>query len=431
MRILAALAVLGLSTPATADNAACLAAPTQACVFDMALVAANQGEDLQRNVTDFLTIAAFQESAGDVQNSAATTELVISLIENREPDQGKRAGLLDWSATAVSDLIADAPTFASRMAAYLESDPDALKTRLKFAALAGDTNIVNTLLDAAPSFDRDSYILSAASYLMVRGDYFQAYEIGGRNRTAAFRALLDETAVTLLLRVKNLEAAEVVAAGMPEPAARAGAIIQVAAALAQTGEIAKAKAYGALAGELSGDHTSPYATLGRAGILALAGDSAGSQALLATITTSEMPPGGRETVRLLSAIMTGDKAEIESLIADFDRPNRASFAVKDAAFACLAAATCDVATVLVATEGPAQEGALNAIGLVQARAGKSADALATLEALRALGPEARVHGDFRSALVLLLASEGKVSLALDLAVEAGNARLLAELAAQL
>ena len=428
MRILVSLFLLGLSSPALADDAACRTAPTRTCVFDMALAAASDEQDLQRVVTDLLTIAALQESAGDAAASSATAAQLIALIEDREPDATKADALLNWSAMAVSELIADAPLLATRMAQHSFGDDSALMTRLRFAALVGDLDGVNTMLDAAPGSAKDDLVLNAASMLMARGDYVAAYDIGERSSTPALRVMLDETAVTLLLRTDSLEAAEVVAAGMPDPAARAGAIVKVATALARHGEIAKAKAYADHAGELAGGKLSTYATLSRAAILVLAGDSAGAEALITSIKPDDMPPRGLESIALLGAIMAGDKAEVATLLGGFDQPNRAALAVKQAALACLEAGVCEASQVLAMVEGSAKAGVLNALGLLQARAGDSAAALGTLKDLRALGAETRANGDFRTALVLLLAREGNARLALDLAVEGGDARILAELA---
>jgi hypothetical protein len=434
MRFLPIVLWLLALAPAQADQTACLAAPDQTCLFDLALERALGQEDLDDSAGDLLAIAVSEEGAGS-DRAGATLQKLLDLVAAREAEGLKQIAVLNGAMLGVE--MAGAPKVAAALAkavAAMETTEPTERDRLELRALvyAGEVGVVRERLAAAESGVQAGLALSSATALMQAGDYTAAFEIADLVDLDDFRSDLDETAVIILLRQGEIEAARVTAAMTEDPATQAMSLARVAKALAEDGQ--REAALTLIAGiepvDTSGDF-SKFRPFAEAEVLAHLGERDAAVKLLDSVAEGLIQPRRRSEVEAVAALVAGDVEGFLVILKMAERPAEGGFWAKTAVMAMLQAGQGDVEPVLPRLTPDELPYGLNALGLYQARAGDSDAALETLARLQALGEAGRMHGDFRGELSRLLLQKSRVREAVALAAEGADPRLIAELAARL
>lgn len=422
---------LSLLTPVRADEAACLASPDQACLLDLAAARALAQEEVRDTVGDLLAIAVIEERAGSGR-ADATVRRLLDLLAAREPAGGKRIELLS-SGTAGVDM-AGAPRLSAVLADLVSQtatdDPtDRAKLEVGLRAIAGQEDRVRqSIMDADPGVRADIALFAATGF-MEADAYASAYALGDLISSDDFRALLDRTAVILLLRGDRIDAARIAAVTTADRDTRMMSLLLVARALAEQGRSAEAQALVAAVDRLSGPASSQdYLPFAKAEVLARLGQRDAALQELARSPEGLIPPRRIGEVEATAALVAGDVDEFLAVIARSERPMEGGYWVKIAVLAAMQAGQDDLEPVFGRLSADHLPFALNAFGLQQSRAGDMQTAQATLSRLRSLGAAGRVHGDFRAALARLMVRTGDMAEGVALAAEGGDPRLIAELA---
>jgi hypothetical protein len=416
--------------PARAD---CLAAPKQDCVFDLAVDAALGREKLDSIATALLEVAGWQERAGS-DRSAATVEQILEIVAAREADPAKQLEALNWAG--LNAELGGAPAVAARMAeavAAISVADTARRTQveIRFLVSTGETARVEDMIRTADAGHQRDLALTACSELMRDGDFASAFDLGAIIGTEEFRADLDLTAVIILLRKDNIEAAEVAAAMTQDAGLRAEVYLRVAEKLASSGRGAEASRLLDRAEMLAANSDNAYLPVVFANVLARIGEPERALAWLAKSPTDKVSPGRLQEVRAVAALVAGDIDGLLAIVGQADRPATGGFWLKAAVQAWVWSGQDDIEPLLARLSPDQLPYALNALGLVTAEKGEVDAALLVLARLRGLGDAGRIHGDFLGELVRLLIQEGDVTTAVALAAEAGSPRLLSEIAAKL
>lgn len=434
MRFLILLFWFASLSPLHADEAACLAAPDQVCLFDIAVERALGQQDLRDTIGDLVAIAVLQERAGSAR-AEATVQTVLEVLAAREPEGGKRIDLLVSGAASV-DMVG-APGLSAVLADVVSriptDDPIArVQLEMGFRVAAGqEDRIRQAIIDAEPGVRAD-IALFAASAFMEADAYADAFALGDLINTDGFRTQLDRTAVILLLRQDRIDAARIAATMTGNRDERVMALFMVARALAEHGRAAEAQALLAAADRLDRPGSgADYLPIARGEVLARLGHRTAALEELARAREGVIPPRRIAEVQATAALVAGDVDAFLAVLATADRPAEGGFWVKTAVLAALQAGQDDLEPVFGHLSGDHLPFALNALGLQQSRSGDMQAAQATLSRLRSLGAAGKVHGDFRAALARLLVRNGQVVDGVALGAEGGDPRLIAELAALL
>jgi hypothetical protein len=434
MRVLALAVWLFSLTPALADEAVCLATPGQVCLFELAQERALAAEDLDDIVGDLLAIAVTEEQAAS-DRAETTLRQLLEMVEEREPDGASRIAVLNSAVLGVE--MAGAPKVAAMLAeavAATETDDPTERARLELRALvyAGEVGAVRDRLVAAESGVQTGLALAVATALMQAGDYAAAFEIADIVDLDDFRADMDDTAVIILLRQGQIEAAHAAAAMTEDPSTRAMSLARVAKAMAQDGQREAALTLiDAIEPAARLDDLSALQPFVEAEVLARLGERDAALMRLDSVAEGLIQPRRRSEVEATAALVAGDVEGLLAILKTAERPAEAGFWVKTAVTAMLQAGRDEVEPVLARLAQDQLPYGLNALGLHQARAGDSDAALETLVRLQALGEAGRMHGDFRAALSRLFVANNRVAEAAALAAAGNDPRLIAEIAALL
>lgn len=434
MRRLALALWLFSPTPLAADESACLAAPDRACLYSLAQERALGQDELDDIVGDLMAIAVSEEKAGS-DRALATLDQLLALLAEREPDGLKRIAVLNGAVLGAE--MAGAPKVAAALAravAGMETEAPVERDRLELRALAyaGDIRILRERVMAADAGQQAGLALAVADALMQSGDYAAAFGMADVVGLEEFQADLDETAVILLLRQGEIEAARVAAARATDRATQALALARIARVEVQAGQREAArKRLAEIEAVIAGGERSVVLQFAEADVLARLGERERAEERLAALPPEAIAPRRLAEVRGIAALVAGDVEGLLATVATAERPAEGGFWVKSAVTAALQAGQGDIEPVLTRLAAEPLSYGLNAAGLHQAQAGDLVAALDTLARLHALGEVGRVHGDFRAALARLLLQSGKVTEGVALAAEGNDPRLIAEIAGML
>lgn len=431
------------ATPALADHA-CLAAPTQECVFQMAREQALAEPEVGAMATGIVVTAFMQEAAGR-DDWSATLDLLWPSVSARQPDPQKARWELGFAlfAVEVSGAFSDMPDLARapQSVAALRKladeiydrriDPEkAAERRLYQLGLDHDLAGIEAQITAADWRDRKDFAFSAARGLIVIGQIDAAFSLLRQVPDPDLATRIGEAALTRVLRTEGPDAAQTLARRFASRTDRAEALAHVAVNMAKAGRVADALE---IADDplLRGQRTmESWVRESLAEVHARGGERDRALAYLKGVRTVGDQTERTDSIRIIADTVALDFDAARVGLAKLKSTWREA-AVADAVAALYFSGWPQVEAFLALLPPEHLPRALGALGKAQVATGDLPAALATQARLQAL-PEAEIAlRDLRADLARLLVREGRVAEAVAIVDTAGYAWATAYVASRI
>ena len=432
MRRLALFLLLLSSTPAQADPN-CVSAPTQDCVFRMALDQALASPRAGAAATGIVVTAIFQETAGR-DDWAATLDLLWPSVTARatDPEQARKDlgfalfGL--WASQTMSGMPATdtAPKTVSALREIIgdiydpKVDPEReADMRLYQMGLGNDLAGIEAAIASADRLDRKNFALSAAGGLISIGEIEAAFGLLRQVPDSDVAKRISQASLVHVLRSEGLDAALVLARRFADRTDRAEALAGIALKMAEAGRLTDALA---LADDplLRGrqlKETWVCATL--AEVHARSGERDRALAYLALLHDNGRPVR-YERIRIIAAAVTLDFDAARLGLAHLTERFRQDAAMADAVEALYFFNQPKVEAFLDVLPPDRLPRALAALGRAQVMANDVPGALTTLTRLEGLPDTEIALRDLRADLARFLVREGQVTEAVAMAEASGH-----------
>ena len=444
MRCLVSALFLLTAAPAQADPA-CLATPTQDCVFQMALDQALAAPNAGSIATGIVVTALMQEAEGSDKWST-TLDLLWPSVSAKEPDPAKARHDLAFSLWAVEATGAilgvppfdRAPQTFSRLRALkidifdpkLDPEKEA-NFRLYRLGLSKELAVIEAQIAAADRRDREDLALSAAVGLINIGQIDAAFGLLRQVPDPDLASRISQASLTHALRTDGLDAAQALARRFANRTDRAEALTQVALEMAKAGRLADALSVAHDPLMRSERAMSSWAREHLAEVHARGGERDRALAELEVVEGSGGRSGAALRIQIVADTVALDfDAALAGLAQGNPRLDR-NFALDDAVEALYLSGKPGVEDFLSLLTPEDLPRALGAVGRAQIAAENLPEALATLARLRALPTGETAHHNLRLELAPLLARKGKVVEAVAMADAAQHAWTTAFVAAEM
>jgi hypothetical protein len=442
----------GLATPVMAEDATCLVAPTRACVLEMAVDLAERSDNRFRGAHGLLTVAVLREALGLAGSDEAGTRFVAMVLADN-PDLAvavaefaKHLGTRDFSGCPdpFSDWLSLAPKTMARLAAVIWEtgqglDGDDALTRDQVVAtylgLAGATAELAALVETRSAEERQEVAIWGAGGLLSRRDFAAAGRLAEIVADPAFDIELRQQKIERLIRLKDFPQALTLTDAIEDEADRMSSLADLALRMTWEGVFEAAEVLAARPEMQAAAAADIFFALKLAKVHANLGDRAKVADFTARLRpeSSGNPVRDPEVVQIeaITALVSGDDARFLAL-ARAAQGTEARSLVWWSVDAALAAGNRDLDGVMEELPVSLRHTGLSVIAVRLAEAGELDAALATLDRLRALvGPHPDVESDPRFTIAPLLAKRGRGSEAVAMALDLGDAALLASLAVEL
>lgn len=435
MRFLA-LAFL-TATPVLADPA-CVAAPTQDCVFSMAVDQALERPKVEDVLQGLVETALWQEAAGRDDWAATLERLPPILRAEPEFDVFDLGGTL--LVLAISNASGDGPYLVptTRTAAHLghvlsefAPDPDRVDAPDLFhLGLASDLSAIAGFIRAADPAKSEALAEAAAAGLINAGRIEDAFSLLGLVPSAALSGKISRLATQHVLTTSGPAAAQALAQRFANKGDRIDALFAVAHRWATTGHPDKALAIARkLPPEvwLSEDRSDAW-------LLAEIVASGGVASLLVQGTYPDRPAilgphRSLQQVQVIAAALNGDVPAALLAVDGYPasvRRGSVNAALQSRWIVDGQAGAEEILALLPTEDLP---GALAALGLAQIGTGDLPAALATEARISALSRQHPALKSLRRGLAPLLAAKGQAVEAAALAEKLGDPWATAHVAA--
>ncbi len=441
--------VTAQSVPAQADPAqadpACLAAPTQDCVFQMALDQALAAPNAGAMTTGIVVTALLQEAEGSDAWSA-TLDLLWPSVSAKDPDPSQARHDLAFALWAVESTGAlfgvppfdRAPQTSLRLRALkidlfdprLDPEKEA-NLRLYELGRNKDLAAIAAQIAAADRRARSERALSAASGLIGIGQIDAAFGLLRQVPDPGLASSISRVALMHVLRTEGPDAAQTLARRFADGADRAEALTTVALELAKAGRLGDALF---IAHELlmrSERAMNSWASESLAETLARGGERYRALAELEVAGGSGGRSDAAVRIQVIADTVALDfdaaLARLAQRGARFDR----DFALDEAVEALYLSGQPGVEDFLARLSPEDLPRALGAVGRAQIAAGNLPAALATLARLDALPTGEIAHHNLRLELAPFLARKGRIVEAVAMADAARHPWTTAFVAAEM
>ena len=432
MRRPALFLLLLSATPAQADPS-CVAAPTQDCVFQMALDQALASPRAGAAATGIVVTAIFQETAGR-DDWATTLDLLWPSVTTRAaaPEQAKKdlgfAMFALWSSQTMSGMPATdrAPKTVSALRAIIgdiydpKVDPETeADMRLYQMGLGNDLAGIEAAIASADRLDRKNFALSAAGGLISIGKIDAAFGLLRQVPDNDVAKRISQASLVHVLRSEGLDAALTLARRFADPTDRAEALARIALKMAEAGRLSDALA-------LADDPLLRGRQLKQSWICEVIAEvharSGKWDRALAYLAL--LPDNGRsaryERIRIIAATVTLDFDTARLGLAHLTERFRQNAAMADAVEALYFFNQPKVEAFLAVLPPDRMTHALAALGRAQLSASDVSGVLATLTQLEGQ-PDADIAlRDLRADLARFLVREGQVTKAAAMAEASGH-----------
>jgi len=428
---------IAMTRIANADPSACLAAPTQGCLFDLAFEQAEAEESIARRAQSFFMIAILQESVG-LDGYADTMARLPAALADAEAEPIRNGNDLAWALILLqvcADKLALAPQTEQLIHDFVRpritlsgGNQSVGRTLTYVAALRGDTDEIAAQITSAQPEDRHSVARAAARGYISLGDFQSAFDLLIQVPTTAFETELNRLITDHLILEGELATAEEMALLFEDAQDRRLYLAQTALAHAKAGDFSAALRlrYNPMLGELS---TADWPlVMALAEVHARAGQEVQTAEILALLN---LPFGSNSTsdrLYVTAALVSGNFAHLQRLMETAEHIDGKGYFLLDPINAFRVAGHTDFDPFLDVLSPSQLVEALHAIGHDQVQMGDTDAALATLARIRALPAVPDQHFDMRGFLARLLADEGRISEAANLVQEYGYAVLTADVA---
>lgn len=439
MRLALTLIALLAATPASADPA-CLAAPTQDCVFQMAVDQAVSQPKIEDVIQGLVEIALWQETAGRDDWAATLAHLPPILRARPNLDPFDLAGTV--SIVTLSNANADAPYLSetTQTAAQLghvltefapaQDGPEA--SDLFRLGRMGNLEAIYSHLSAASPTSAEKIAGAAAAGLVNAGRIEDAFGLLRVIPSPALSGKISRMATLHVLTTSGPTEAQALALRFANQGDRIDALFAVAHHWASTGHPDKALAIARTLPPkvwLSENRSDNWYL---AEILA----ANGASSLLFRPTNPNRPPSlgpirALRQVQFVAAALSADAPVALVALGGFPSSLRYGYAeaALQARWIVDGQAGAEEILALMAPEDMPQ--ALAVLGLAQIKTGDLAAALATEARISALSRQHPALKALRRDLAPLLASQGQAAKAVAMAAKLGDAKATAHVAAVL
>lgn len=440
MRLLLAFTVLLAANPGNADPA-CLAAPTQDCVFQMAVDQALKRPKVEDVLQGLVETALVQEAAG--RDDWADTLDLLPPVLRASPDfdafdlGAAFTGLAFSNYSVGSPYLIQTTQTAAHLAHVLSefTGPNAERDRdtaLFHLGLTGELDIINDHIRAAYPNPAEEMALAAAGGLISAGRIEDAFSLLEIVPSLALSGKISRLSVLHVLGTSGPAAAQALASRFADKGDRVDALFAVAHVWATSGQPDKALAIARdLPPEvwLSEDRSDAWLLVE---ILA----SGGEASLLVRSTSPNRPKviGPHRSlfqIEVTAAALTADLPATLATAKDYPssvRKNILNNALQ-ARWIVGGQAGADEMLALLPTEDMPE--ALAALGLAQIETGDLPAALTTEARISAISRQHPGLKTLRQGLAPLLATNGQVDKAVAMAKILGHPKVTARVAAAL
>ena len=440
MRRLVLALLLFAAAPVQADPT-CLSAPTQDCVFQMALDQALASPKAAAAATGIIVTAMLQENAGR-DDWAATLGLLWPSVTARaaDPQQARKDLGFALFALGVSQQFSGMPVpdrAPKTMSALREMvadiydariDPEKeAEFRLYQLGLGNDLSGIEAQIAAADWRDRKSFALSAAHGLIAIGEIDAAFGLLQQVPDRDLATSIGKASLAHVLHTQGLDAALALARRLADRADRAEALAQIALEMAEAGRLTDALAIAddpLLRGRQS---MKSWVRESLAEVYARGGEWDRALAYLPV----EGRSAGTDRIRIIAATVALDFDAARLGLAHLTERWRQEAAVADAVEALYFSSPPKVETFLALLPPDHLPRALGALGLAQVRVGDLPGALATLTQLEGLPGTEIAMRDLRADLARFMVGDGRVREAVAMAEASGHPWATAHVASRM
>lgn len=441
MRRLFLALFLCAAAPAMADPA-CLAAPTQDCVFQMAVDQALAAPDAMDIVGGLARTAILQEAEGR-EDWSATLDLLMPVLDKSgaDPEAIRNALVVAAMGIELGKALGDrtlalSPRSTARISEMgkqtgrIRSAYDEADFALYQLGLDGNRTGIEVQLATPQSGLGSTRALVAAKGLIAGGHVDAALDLLPQ---IVLRSDADEVkglALGSVMHMSGLDAAHSFARRFADRRDRAKALVDVAIYMAWEGRVPDARSIAldpVIKAFLPDDADS---LMKLAEVHARSGDTQRAEAVLARLDPAAtwLDP---VNVRAMSAMVAGDFDRVLTIIAQTDDPHRAKRPLFWALDAYLKSDGTKLDQFLARLPAPLLPEALSTVGKYQIGSGDLPAAMATLARLQSLGGTLSPSADLRRGLAPLLARKGRISEAVAMADAFAEAEATSEVAAEI
>lgn len=438
LRLSLLLLLLNSAPTLRANPADCLTAPTQACVFQLAIDVAETKTNLNSLASSIMMVAIAQEKLGSDQSQKTTAHL-LSVLHAREANPKVIARVLVYRTAYFRNDLKDAPVLSRQIAAELlklgpQLDGDSNWVTIaatKYYGHAGALDQIHQQIDAADEGLRYKIIEAAARGLLRSRDIAKATDIINLIPDEKFRAKLETTLMAISVDVGDFARAKTIAAAMTDEDDRAYAYGFIAKYLAKLGRLDEALALATRLEQQGLIEDQPQAASFLTEVYARIGDQARVHELQKHVVKARnfiSPQKGQDEVRALAALLAGKPGMLFKQLENADYALEFSVILSNAATAYLNSGKTDLDPFFKHISGEYFAYGLNTLGRIQAENGYLVGATVTFRRLQDLGTGSLGVYDARFALARLLAERGMVNEAIRLSYENQDAIRLSEFA---
>ena len=429
MRRLALVLLLSAMTPAQADPT-CLSAPTQDCVFQMALDQALANPRAGAAATGIIVTATLQETAGR-DDWATTLALLWPAVAARaaDPEQARYDLGFALFALGVSQQLSGmsvpdrAPKTTSALRELIAEvydpkvDPEKeADFRLYQLGLGKDVSGIEAEIAVADWRDRKDFALSAAKGLIAIGEIDAAFGLLRQVPDPELATRIGQESLAHVLHTKGLDAALTLARRFADRTDRAETLANVALKMAEAGRLSDALA---IADDPLLRGQRPMKSWVRDNLAEVHARGGESDRALAYLSVDGRS-AETDRIRIIAATVALDFDAARLGLAHMTERWRQEVAEADAVEALYFSSRPNVEVFLTLLPSDHLPRVLGALGLAQVRAGDLPGALATLTQLEGRPGTEIALRDLRADLARFMVREGRVKEAVVMAKASGH-----------